>query len=114
MIGLSRMVSLSARGGISVDDIIDQLNSCGVCPSYAVRHAVKKDTSIGSCCPVAIGNALRDMNEEIQSIINRPRLEINEEEENTEYEECPECHRKGLYHSGGCDECIYCGYSKCS
>lgn len=114
MIGLSRMISLSARGGISVDDIIDQLNSCGVCPSYAVRHAVKKDTSIGSCCPVAIGNALRDMNEEIQSIINRPRLEINEEEENTEYEECPECHRKGLYHSGGCDECIYCGYSKCS
>jgi ribonucleoside-diphosphate reductase alpha chain len=114
MIGLSRMISLSARGGISVEDIIDQLNSCGVCPSYAVRHAVKKDTSIGSCCPVAIGNALRDMNEEIQSIINRPRLEINEEEENTEYEECPECHRKGLYHSGGCDECIYCGYSKCS
>ena len=114
MIGLSRMVSLSARGGISIEDIIDQLNSCGVCPSYAVRHAVKKDTSIGSCCPVAIGNALKDMNEEIQNIINRPRLEVNEEEENTKYEECPECHRKGLYHSGGCDECIYCGYSKCS
>ena len=116
MIGLSRMVSLSARGGISIEDIIDQLNSCGVCPSYAVRHAVKKDTSLGSCCPVAIGNALKDMYEEIQNIIKNPKdtFDIQENEDTTNYEKCPECHKKGLYHSGGCDECIYCGYSKCS
>ena len=115
MIGLSRMVSLSARGGISIENIIDQLNSCGVCPSYAVRHATKKDTSLGSCCPVAIGNALKDMYEEIQNIIIKPQEEkYQESKENSEYEKCPECGRKGLYHSGGCDECIYCGYSKCS
>lgn len=116
MIGLSRMVSLSARGGISIEDIIDQLNSCGVCPSYAVRHAVKKDTSLGSCCPVAVGNALKDMYEEIQNIIKNPKdtFDIQENEDTTNYEKCPECHKKGLYHSGGCDECIYCGYSKCS
>lgn len=42
MIGLSRMISLSARGGISIDNILDQLKSCGVCPSYAVRSATKK------------------------------------------------------------------------
>ena len=115
MIGLSRMVSLSARGGIPIENIIDQLNSCGVCPSYAVRHAIKKDTSLGSCCPVAIGNALKDMYEEIQNIIIKPQEEkYQESKENLEYEKCPECGRKGLYHSGGCDECIYCGYSKCS
>ena len=117
MIGLSRMVSLSARGGISINAIIDQLNSCGVCPSYAVRHAVKKDTSLGSCCPVAIGNALKDMNEEIQLIVAKPKVEnveTSESDINPEYEKCPECGRKGLFHSGGCDECIYCGYSKCS
>lgn len=115
MIGLSRMVSLSARGGIPIENIIDQLNSCGVCPSYAVRHAVKKDTSLGSCCPVAIGNALKDMYEEIQSIVKQPRTEINKENENnTEYEKCPECGKKGLTHIGGCDECIYCGWSRCS
>lgn len=117
MIGLSRMVSLSARGGISIEAIIDQLNSCGVCPSYAVRHAVKKDTSTGSCCPVAIGNALKDMYEEISEMVISP-LEPTEISENqqgpSEYEECPSCHKKGLYHTGGCDECIYCGYSKCS
>jgi ribonucleoside-diphosphate reductase alpha chain len=120
MIGLSRMVSLSARGGISVEAIIDQLNSCGVCPSYAVRHATKKDTSLGSCCPVAVGNALKDMHEEILSLIVRPVEYVPEQDENPkkganiEYEECPSCHQKGLTHVGGCDECIYCGYSKCS
>lgn len=115
MIGLSRMVSLSARGGIPIENIIDQLNSCGVCPSYAVRHATKKDTSVGSCCPVAIGNALKDMYEEIQSIVMKPQKDkYQESEENFEYEKCPECGKKGLYHSGGCDECIFCGWSRCS
>lgn len=69
MIGLSRMISLSARGGISIDAILDQLKSCGTCPSYAVRQATKHDTSKGSCCPVAVGNALKDMHKEIQDII---------------------------------------------
>ena len=123
MIGLSRMISLSARGGIALENIIDQLNSCGVCPSYAVRHAVKKDTSLGSCCPVAIGNALKDMNEEMQERLKyssneQYRLEESlkeyEKEVSNEYAECPECHRKGLIHVGGCDECIYCGWTHCS
>lgn len=69
MVGLSRMISLSARGGIGIDAILDQLKSCGVCPSYSVRSATKKDTSKGSCCPVAVGNALKDMHQEIQQII---------------------------------------------
>ena len=124
MIGLSRMVSLSARGGISIDNIIDQLNSCGVCPSYAVRHAVKKDTSLGSCCPVAIGNALKDMYEEIQERIqcchdtmSKSDVQYRLEESlksMEQYEECPSCHKKGLTHVGGCDQCILCGYSKCN
>lgn len=62
MIGLSRMISLCARAGVGIEDIIDQLNSCGVCPSYATRTATKRDTSPGSCCPMAIGRALLDMN----------------------------------------------------
>lgn len=69
MIGLSRMISLASRGGVGIDNILDQLKSCGTCPSYAVRQATKKDTSKGSCCPVAVGNALRDMHKEIQDII---------------------------------------------
>ncbi|HPE08158.1 MAG TPA: hypothetical protein PLT28_00300 [Saprospiraceae bacterium] len=70
MIGLSRMISLACRGGIDIRSIIDQLNSCGTCPSYAVRTATKKDTSPGSCCPIAIGKALKEMYDEVQEEIN--------------------------------------------
>ena len=65
MVGLSRLISLAARGGISVEAIVDQLRSSGTCPSYAVRSATKHDTSKGSSCPVAVGNALMDMYQEM-------------------------------------------------
>lgn len=83
MIGLSRMISLAARGGVGIESILDQLKSCGVCPSYAVRSATKKDTSKGSCCPVAVGNALRDMYNEIQEIICE--CKENNKEDSTNY-----------------------------
>lgn len=137
MVGLSRLISLSARGGIKIDDILDQLKSCGVCPSYAVRSATKKDTSKGSCCPVAVGNALRDMYNEMQEIIceckegtvltqeqaeiaiNQPLVNKIAEEmvklgTETSLEECPSCHEKTLIHQGGCIQCNSCGYSKCN
>lgn len=135
MVGLSRMISLSARGGIRIDNILDQLKSCGVCPSYAVRSATKKDTSKGSCCPVAVGNALKEMHQEIQDIIceckegsiltseqaeialNQPLVNKVAEEMiklGAGLEECPSCHEKTLIHQGGCIQCNSCGYSKCN
>lgn len=66
MVGLSRMISISARGGISIETIVDQLNSSGSCPSYTARKVTRKDTSKGSCCPMAVGNALMDMYREMQ------------------------------------------------
>ena len=111
MIGLSRMISLAARGGLSIESILDQLKSCGVCPSYAVRKAVNKDTSKGSCCPVAVGYALKDMYNEIQSKLNIIKQENSQK--NDIGEECPNCHSKTLIHQGGCIECNSCGYSKC-
>lgn len=104
MIGLSRLISLSARGGISIDKILDQLKSCGTCPAYAVRTATKKDTSKGSCCPVAVGNALRAMHEEI--VGKKYNLE-------SKGEKCPSCGEHTLIHSDGCVQCISCGWSKC-
>jgi len=117
MTGLSRIISLAARGGCSIDSIIDQLQSCGVCPSYAVRRATKHDTSPGSCCPMAVGNALMEMWEEMQNEIkirdshfdiirNSPLTEI------TITQPCPECGHQ-LLHEGGCDICKNCGWSKC-
>ena len=116
MIGLSRMISLAARGGVDIYSIIDQLNSCGTCPSYAVRRATKKDTSKGSCCPSAIGNALLDM-------YNTMQKEICDEETDDEVEDynedstiiknpCPQCGDELLF-EGGCNICKSCGWSKC-
>jgi ribonucleoside-diphosphate reductase alpha chain len=69
MNGLSRMISLAARAGVDVNTICDQLNSCGSCPSYAIRSAQKHDTSKGACCPMAVGNVLLEMYEEMQKYI---------------------------------------------
>lgn len=125
MIGLSRAISLCARGGIDVYSIVDQLKSSGTCPSYAVRSATKHDTSKGSSCPVAIGNALLDMYNELQNelfddiedsyasetiiTLKKPLL-INVEQNIAP--ECPECGGI-LVFEGGCNTCKSCGWSKC-
>lgn len=110
MIGLSRMISLASRGGVDIYSIIDQLNSCGACPSYAVRSATKHDTSKGSCCPVAIGNALLDMYKEMQFDIGYDDIEDNDIE--NDKSKCPQCGEKLIF-EGGCMICKSCGYSKC-
>lgn len=111
MIGLSRMISLSARAGCDIQAIINQLDSCGVCPSYAVRSATKHDTSKGSCCPTAIGKALLSMYNEV---IEEMGLNGQEEEKNPlkTGNECPEC-SESLIFEGGCNVCKSCGWSKC-
>lgn len=125
MIGLSRMISLLCRAGVDVYTIKDQLDSTGACPSYATRSAVKHDTSKGSCCPMAIGNALVDMWKEMQEDIGELE-EVKEAKaspvtkdktktkkaEPTKANPCPEC-GEPLTFEGGCNICKSCGYSKC-
>lgn len=121
MIGLSRMISLAARSGCPIETIIDQLDSCGSCPSYAVRKATKRDTSKGSCCPIAIGNALKDMYNEMMSEITCEEdedIEVDTVETKTVVNNktiknpCPQCGEE-LTFEGGCNICKSCGYSKC-
>lgn len=118
MNGLSRMISIAARSNVSIYDIVDQMKSTGVCPSYATRRATKKDTSPGSCCPMAVGNALLDMYKEVQlelktksvSTYTKVYEQLKDTEENGDI--CPECGEK-LIHEGGCNICKNCGWSKC-
>lgn len=121
MIGLSRMISLAARSGVEVPDIVDQLDSCGVCPSYAVRRSTKHDTSKGSCCPMAVGNALMDMWKEMVHELAydeeyEPDFSVAEPVQMINFsvksDPCPECGQP-LIHEGGCDICKNCGWSKC-
>lgn len=119
MISLSRMISLAARGGLSVEDIVDQLGSCGSCPSYAVRSATKHDTSRGNCCPMAVGNALMEMSsemkKELESGKKTPTIISVSDKRSVDKDtdaKCPECGGK-LYHEGGCIQCKDCGWTRC-
>lgn len=121
MTGLSRMVSLLCRAGVDIISIKDQLDSTGVCPSYATRTATKHDTSRGSCCPMAIGNALVDMWNEMQSEVTdvtdymsdeHPSNDTGSVLPNPVYSKCPEC-GEPLAREGGCVQCKSCGWSKC-
>ena len=126
MIGLSRMISLASRAGVDIYTIVDQLDSCGTCPSYAVRRATKHDTSKGSCCPVAIGNALLDMYNEVHNDIFEleydieQRVDVVTEPKKKDLEHvnvksktaCPECGEE-LTFEGGCMTCKSCGWTKC-
>ena len=112
MIGLSRLISLAGKKGATVDEIVDQLNSVPACPSYATRTATKGDTSPGKCCPSAIANALKQLNNNfvINHVFEQHPVEV--EEEKIEIAKCPIC-GKDLAHTGGCITCFECGYSKC-
>ena len=119
MVGLSRMISLAARGGVDIYSIVDQLKSSGTCPAYAVRTATKHDTSKGSCCPVAIGNALIDMYKEmIEDVSEEGYKEIDVNYRPTKKvaeisgAKCPQC-GGNLVFEGGCNTCKDCGWSKC-
>ncbi len=137
MTGLSRMVSLLCRAGVDIMTIKDQLDSTGVCPSYATRKATHRDTSKGSCCPMAIGNALVEMYNEMQaelddkeddtlsSKLNATFKELEEASAKTTQsmnkiastlrnvrQACPEC-GEPLVFEGGCCTCKSCGYTKC-
>ena len=126
MTGLSRMVSLLCRAGVDIMTIKDQLDSTGVCPSYATRRSTHHDTSAGSCCPMAIGNALVDMWHEMQEVVNDDEDDMvdaadcasavpSEQQVSNNGNNavtCPECGNE-LVFEGGCNICKNCGWSKC-
>ena len=120
MIGLSRMISLAARGGIDFLAIVDQLTSTYTCPSYNARKITKGDVSPGNCCPTAIGKALIDVHKQVCNMIGIDDEEIvintNNKTNSTKVkiisEKCPEC-GADIVHENGCNSCKSCGYSKC-
>ena len=126
--GISRLISLAARGGIDIYSIVDQLKSVYVCPSYASRNATKHDCSKGSSCPSAIANALLDMYVEMQDELfdydeeykPSPEKVVEVRHDNTTIKlpkiknkaRCPECGGEIIF-EGQCQQCRECGWSKC-
>lgn len=125
---VSRLISLSARAGVDVYTIADQLQSCPACPSYVGRTMTKHDTSKGKCCPDAVANALIEMYKEMQESISDGDKDVSTSiksqtiKKNIEGKEstidvdikhpCPICGEE-LTFEGGCNVCKNCGWSKC-
>ncbi len=116
----SRLISLALRGGIKLDDVIDQLLSAGSCPAYQAARGKGKDVSPGASCAGAIALKLKevkkklnhtdeiDITEEVKSVTTETKLTTSVENS----AKCPECGYE-LDHEGGCSTCRNCGWSKC-
>lgn len=110
---ISRLISLALRAGVPIEAIIDQAMSIRPCTAYTNRTKAKKDTSMGTSCPAAIGYALKDLHakaKELKIDIDDP---IEEESSSTSSNsKCPDC-GEALAMEGGCNICKSCGWTKC-
>lgn len=121
---ISRLISMALRGGIPITEIIDQARSIRPCKAYTDRTLKYGDTSKGTSCPSAIGNALEELENKIQD-----RCFADDEDESYELcddceiqclvtkiadtaDKCPEC-GEPVEHEGGCIVCRSCGWNKC-
>lgn len=113
-IAVSRLISLALRGGISVDDVIDQLKSIPSCSSYhgAMRAGMK--VSKGSSCPSSIAFELERFKNELSK--GKEQIAYKETiapDTTTNNVTCPNCGEKAYKVEGGCGSCIACGFSVC-
>ncbi len=92
--GITRLISLAMRCGVSIDAIIKQLFKLGV-------------DSVGFAVGVSLNDAYTlDTHE--------PVVQEVEVEEKPASMECPECHSKDVKLSGHCWQCDECGASGCA
>jgi ribonucleoside-diphosphate reductase alpha chain len=103
----SRLISLAIRGGIPVEEVIEQLNSTHPCPSYMMSHATGRKTSKGKSCVSAIANVLRKL--QTKPVVKKATVKTCTV---TNREKCPNC-GGGTVHVEGCTSCPECGYSRC-
>ena len=131
---ISRLISLCLRGGIDVSEVIKQLKKVHSCPAYRARKIQKRDTSIGTSCPSAIGYAIEELCNKINDRLfdgtdiddsltfddsdHNMMIESWYEDSKSQIEDiptkptCPEC-GEPLIFEGGCNICKACGWSKC-
>ena len=96
---IARLISLALRCGVSIDDIVTQLEGIG--GARSVGFGPNKIMSV----PDAIGQALRNLAQAetgIKHNMNGTNLEI-----------CPDCGTCALIRAEGCLKCEACGFSEC-
>lgn len=108
---VNRLVSLSLRSGVKVDEIVDQIKGID-CP--ACRISKKNGNHIdGMSCADIIARTIHefaDANIPIAPVTVQFDDKVQSEPHRAEA--CPEC-GVAIVHDGGCIRCPECGWSKC-
>ena len=104
----SRLISVALRGGVSLDDVIDQLESVDACGAYQSAKAAGRKVSPGNSCASAIAKALVKLQKKLKE--GEPSQE--EQAQIRTVDKCPECGEE-IARVEGCKTCYSCGYSKC-
>ncbi len=119
---ITRMTSLALRSGVTVDEIVKNLNSavCPACTNARYKGAKTIAKSCASCIASAIVEMQKTLNDgkndidtvkDIQTVqVSKPKmLTMNIKP----MMKCPECGEPTLVPDGKCAYCSNCGYSKC-
>ena len=105
----SRLISLAIRGGIGVEEIIEQLKGTHSCPAYMMAKGKGRVVSPGKSCASAIAMKLAEIKNELDIQCNGHSGEYAEPEDALK---CEICGQK-LNRAEGCFVCRNCGFSKC-
>ena len=96
---IARLISLALRCGVSVDEIVTQLEGIG--GARSVGYGPNRIMSV----PDAIGQALRNL--------AQSEIKDNNNNKNHAMELCPDCGTCALIRAEGCLKCEACGFSEC-
>jgi len=106
----SRLISLAIRGGIGINEIIEQLTGTHSCPAYMLARGKGKAISPGKSCASAIARKLAEIKAELDIQCNGHPVDLAIEQEFSL--KCEVCGQK-LNRAEGCYVCRNCGFSKC-
>ena len=105
----SRLISLAIRGGIPVQEIVEQLQGTHSCPSYMLARGKGKNLSPGRSCASAIAYKVAKIKEELDKKYNGKSQQEEMLADNTMLCQCGQ----KLERAEGCLICRSCGFSKC-
>lgn len=105
----SRMISLAIRGGIAVDEIVEQLLSTHFCPAYMLAKGKGRKLSPGKSCASAIAYKIAEIKDMLKKEGNGSQGSTEELIDPSLLCECGAI----MERAEGCFVCRNCGYSKC-
>lgn len=107
---VTRMISMSLRAGVKIDEIEDQLKSIH-CPACQMAKAKGHEID-GMSCPDIMSRTIKEFKDNHWAVCKKNRAEENKTVKNGD-NKCPEC-GETIVNSGGCVSCPSCGWSRCS